>query len=552
MIKFPHPVKENKPHRQNQRQQLNQCKQLNQRQHQKGIRQARGAALGLVIVSAFLLVACILGLFQLSMLMGGSRQVRNAVDAGVLNISKRIVEVKIPVTEKFTDVADSTGSVSLSNVNRIWGKAYLINANAEAMKADGQANSDTQAGADGAYALARNLNDALFNQVSSDNVLNLYFQQLAHQREARMLGEGTKVERSKVETCSIAMVDRGAESNLSFSGGQMPGRVSPKSRKFGGKSFFSGYVPMKANEKDFCFTSFRQGEMPHLIDDAYFENNSAVKPTGSSYSPLPNAFKRYGEVEAPAGKLTAVACAVANPQRSYNVAIPYSFVTIQIGNTAKWYVEGKKIKETTYGFKTEEQKEIKDFPLSTGGKLYGNASLGNEYSAASTLLDVINAVPGNHNSAFKKLVQRVQEIDPAFSMEKLMKLLESQVFTKTSADGSLPPSKYFIYPTYTSPDKTDPTIKIGSSKGDLPSWLNPDNPPDGLEKLVMQEDKMRDKPNFCWCYVVGGSSPTVKHYTDVYGNIMWQPGTGYGQHLGELRFARLTEIYFGEQNQTAP
>ncbi|HND69231.1 MAG TPA: hypothetical protein PL112_20670, partial [Candidatus Obscuribacter sp.] len=89
--------------------------QQHQREQQKGVRQARGAALGLVIVSAFLLVACIFGLFQLSMLMGGSRQVRNAVDAGVLNISKRIVEVKIPVTDKFKDVGDSTGSVSLSN-----------------------------------------------------------------------------------------------------------------------------------------------------------------------------------------------------------------------------------------------------------------------------------------------------------------------------------------------------------------------------------------------------------------------------------------------------
>jgi hypothetical protein len=155
-------------------------------------RNEQGAALGLVIICAFLIVLSIWGLFQMGMVMGGSRQVRNGVDAGVLNISKRIIEVKVPAQDKYVDVADSTGNVGMSNINRVWGKAFLINANTEAMTQDGQASGTTTAAAEGAFDQAKAINDQLFNRVSSDAVLNNYFQQMAHQRQATMLGADIK------------------------------------------------------------------------------------------------------------------------------------------------------------------------------------------------------------------------------------------------------------------------------------------------------------------------------------------------------------------------
>ncbi|OPZ88914.1 MAG: hypothetical protein BWY75_01387 [bacterium ADurb.Bin425] len=171
------------------------------------------------------------------------------------------------------------------------------------------------------------------------------------------------------------------------------------------------------------------------------------------------------------------------------------------------------------------------------------------------MLEVIEALPGDHNQAFKKLLQRIKEIDPDFNQERLNKLLQSAAFNKEeapSASGEAQPRKYFIYPVYSSADNTDPTIKIGSDKQNLPSWLNPDNPPEGLDKTVIQENKQKDKPNYCWGYVVGGKSSSVKHWTEVYGDVLWQPGTGFGQHLGELRFARVTDIYFADEPDSGP
>ena len=128
----------------------------------------RGAALGLVAVLAFVLVILVIAFFQLTMYFGGSKETRNAVDAGTLNVGKRSFEIKVIALQsaemRFMDVADSTGKFGLANINRVWGKALLIAANAEAMKADGQegsavGNADTTF--DGAKSLSVKLADEL-------------------------------------------------------------------------------------------------------------------------------------------------------------------------------------------------------------------------------------------------------------------------------------------------------------------------------------------------------------------------------------------------------
>src|ERR1700679_3276284 len=129
-------------------------------------RPAGGASLLLVIASAFGLVALIWGVFQLYLVMGGSREVRNAVDAGALNLSKRIFELRIPTDPSYNDVADSNGQIGMSNINRGWGKAYLINANAQQMQSDNQVGPAAISNADSAFQTAENLNNTLFGEVT--------------------------------------------------------------------------------------------------------------------------------------------------------------------------------------------------------------------------------------------------------------------------------------------------------------------------------------------------------------------------------------------------
>lgn len=504
----------------------------------KGKKRSRGAALGLVIASTVVIVLLILALFQMGMLMGGSRQVRNAVDAGVLNLSTRIMEVRVPVSADYRDVADSTGNVGLSNINRIWGKAYLVNANQESMQTAGQSTGASQAAAQTAFQSAQSMNNTLYGRLTDDMMLNSYFQQMSQQRQATFLN-GSTIDKSKIDVCSVALVDRGGESNILMSPSQLPAGITPQAVQLGNRTYLKGYTPMQANSKRFYFATFRAGQMPHLISDSYFEQNRPdIRPTGSDYPVVPNAFKRYGEAPAAPSTLQAVAAAVANPQRQYTLAIPHAFVSIQIDNTAKWYVNGVKVSESTYGFRPQNYHQVVDYQIPVnGGILNGFASLGNEYQSGGNLMQAINALPGDHNGPLMKLVQRLQEIDPSFSLNRLKNLLASQTVSPVNG-------KYFLYPVYSTPDLTDPRIQIAGGNNKPPAWIDPANPPDGLQASTGMEPKQVDSPNTCWEFIVGGRAASGKHWTECSGNILWQPGTGYSQHLGELRFARLTEVYF--------
>lgn len=496
-------------------------------------RAERGASIILVSVCAVLLILLIYVGFNYALITGGSREVRNAVDAGALNVSKRVVELKVPPNDVYKDVADSAGGIGLSNINRVWGKAVIINANVQGMKNEGSSTPDAESNALMSYQGAQNINDQLYGALQSKSTLDNYFNQLANNRPASLLGAEATISAPERHNWTNSMVYRGDESNISFDKQQLPAGVTLSEVQRGKKLYIKGYSPFTVNNRTFCMTTFRIGEMPHLISDNFFDANQ--QQIAGVTNPIPNAFRASGAVSTPRASLAAAASAVANPQRQFDMAIPYAFVSLQFGNTAKWYVEGKKVKETAYGFAPETQWEVKNHPLSTGGFLNGYASLGNEYKVTN-VWQAFNALPGNHKAALQKMLQRIQEIKPKYSMDQLRELLEKQSFNPNT-------NKYFIYPVYKTPDRTDPDIQMTGNNGTLPPWLNGQNPADGLDGAVAEEEKQKNEPNYNWQTIMGGN-PYGKHWTEVSGKILWKPGTGYGQCLGELRIARLTEAYF--------
>jgi hypothetical protein len=498
------------------------------------IRTTRGASVILVALCALGLIIIVFAAFQLSLIMGGSREVRNAVDASILNVGKRVVGLKVP-SGIFKDCADSMGTVGMSNISRVWGKAYLINANAEGMRNDGLSTGQASDAADQVYSAAQTVNANLRAQLTDKNLLDQFFNQLSANKPAKLLGESATVNTSKDAKTgwATAMVDRGAESNLSFTPSQIPMNVQVKQVKVGNKTYVQGYTPFTANNKEFVFPSFRLGEMPHLIADSHFQRNMGGLPT----NPIPNAFREMGMADGAGTTLSASACAEANPQRQYLLAIPQAYVTITFANRALWIVENKQVNQTNYGFEPETQQGAKKIKLSVGGVLDGFGNLGNEYKMVN-LWRLFTAAKGDHTVALMKLVQRVQEIDPTFTKERLIGLMSSQ----TLMPGA---SKYFIYPSYTTPDFTNPTMKIASIPGAaMPGWLAAANQADGDKSVITTETAAIDEPNTCYDNIVGGKSPTGKHWTEFYGSISWQPGTGFSQCLGDLKLSRTTKCVF--------
>jgi hypothetical protein len=476
---------------------------------------------------------------------GGSQELRNAVDAAALNVAKRAIDVRVPPAAGFDDCADSTGSISLTAINRVWGKAALVNANVEAMNQDGQGSDAATGSGELAYQNAQATNDGLFNTLTCKGTLGNYFNDMASRRSVKMLGANASTKASLDVDWVTSLVDRGIESNISFNAKQLPGSSASEVAQVtrGNGSFIQGYEPFRINGKTFCFVPFRLNEMPHLISDHYFEANRGDRaPIAGVANAIPNAFCGYGSANAGSSTMMgATAHAVANPQRQYALAIPHAFLSIQIINTALWFVNGKKVAQTTYDIVPATQWGVKTYPLPSGDKLNGYASLGNEYGGggggSSTVWQAFVSVPGDYTSSLNKLVQRIQEIKPDYSKAQLVNLLNGQPLIEKVGE-------YIIYPNYANGDATSPTIQISPVNHVSSAWLNPTLPAEGTAKVIANAGPLKDAPNYCWGMLLGGNSQNLQHSAELTGNFAWKPGTGYIQDLGAVKISHTTQINF--------
>jgi hypothetical protein len=510
-----------------------------------------GASLALVAVFGFLLVACIYAAVNLSFLFGASQEARNAVDAGALNAAKRSIEIKTPPEGVFSDVADTTGGIGLSNINRVWGKALLINANVQSMQTEGQSGNSAVTNGQAAYKSATQINDALKTQLVNVQTMSNFFNQIAGQRNVKMLGNAGVNAQIKAEWTN-ALLDRGAESNISAQQGQIPTDANVNVSLVGGK-YLPGYQPITINGQAFYFVPFRVGEKPHLVGSSYFESNrSDVRPLPGITNAVPNSFSASGvsttesgtansssgSTNSQSGMIGASAYAIANPQRQYNLAIPHAYISIQISNMAKWFVEGAQVNMTPYGVAKQTVWGVQMALLKSKAKLNGYASLGNEYENKS-LWAAINSVPEDPTVILQKMTQRLQEIQPSFSQAQLVGLLTSQQVVPQA-------TQYLIFPQYSGEDTSNPTITIQPVTGRLPSWLVVAYPPDGIEKGLVTSGKVRDQPNYDWQQIIGGSGSDL-HFTEMYGTLNWEPDSGYNQCLGQIRISHTTECHFAAE-----
>lgn len=500
-------------------------------------RSRRGASMGMVVASAFVLLVVGVAAFQMSIWIGGSRELRHSVDAAVLNVSKRACEDKVQcgVGSGYNDVADSTGMVGLSNINRVWGKAYLINANAESMQKTGTGTGTSAQDGQQAYLQAQTLNDNLYNILTSKASADTHFTQIAQNKPTKLLQGTNQVVTSKNSTWSYAWIYRGEESNISVDTAAIPPGINPNYLVQNGTTYLQGYNSMKANGEQFCLTTFHANEPPHLVTETAFAQAKAA--VANAHNPIPNAFQESGQVQNSQVPMTASACAAANPMRGFSLAIPHSYVTIQIKNVASWIVQGSLYTTLPYYPLEGTVWQVKNYKIKKPGQGIENGyvSLGNEYSPAN-LNQAFNALPADHTIVYNTLLQRIKEFCPGYTKAQLVALLSGMPYNNGD-------TTWYIYPVYTQPDLSDPKVAITVATGQLPGWLVP-QAPDGAQVSLMIEPPQNNQPNYCWSDIRKGPYKTDQHSTVEGGTITWQPGTGFNQNLGTIGFQRNTTITF--------
>jgi hypothetical protein len=498
----------------------------------------RGASLGLVVAVAFLIVVVIIAVFQAMIYLGGSRELRHSVDAAVLNVSKRATENKVSCGPQtgFDDVADASGQVGLTNINRVWGKAFLINANADSMSKKGFATSASISNAGESFAKAQSLSDSVYNILVSKANSDSHFTQIAQNKPAKLLQNGNQIVTNKSSTWAYGWIYRGEESNISVDTAAIPQGITPKYLVASGTTYLQGFNPMQANNKSFCFTTFHANEPPHLVTDNAF--NQAKTAVAGAVNPIPNVFQESGQLNNTQMPLSALACAVANPMRGYYLAIPHAYVTIQITNTASWVVQGTPYTTQNYFPNEGTVWKVQGYAIKKPGKGIedGYVTLGNEYSPANLWQAINTAMPGDHTAVITTLLQRIKEFCPNYTKGSLQGLLTATAYGANQ-------STWYIYPTYTQPDLTDPKVVIAPAGGSLPPWLL-QVPPDGQQQPIMQETAVENGPNYCWSNIRKGPYKTDQHSTVETGTISWQPGTGFVQNLGALSIQRNILVNF--------
>lgn len=520
-------------------------------------RSKQGSTLGLVAMCTLLIIIALGAAFQLMIYLGGSQELKNSVDAGSLNVAMRASEVRVnvPRAEGYDDVADCSGRVGLSNINRVWGKAYLINANAEEMNATGYSNDRVVASADNAYFFANRLNDQLYNALTSGASADVHFNQIATNKPAKLLKAGGDISSSHEVDWTTACLYPGEESNISFDPQSLPPGIIPNQIKMNDKTYLQGYNAMDANNRRFCFSTFHSNEAPHLITVGTFENakNGTIK---SSYRPIPNAFKAAGQIRGNL-PLNASAAAVANPMLTYQLQLPRAFVEVNITNYCTAKVQAKNLKPVWYSPGTGKIRFVPpmiELKLPAEGQLTAYGILGREYQDL-TLWGAINALPGDKSAVLPKLLQRVREMRPGYTDAQFKKLLQNIPMPENAA-------KWRVY-IFCNDSCTESTGKLPelqhamawtSDNGEIfgeniPSFIpdDPESMAEGNSRDIATEQAQANQFNRPFSTIIG-PYPTDIHTANEYGVVSWQPGTGQSLNLGVLTIKRTTNLFFSGLN----
>lgn len=294
-------------------------------------------AIGLVATVALLVVVLGVALFSLSMIIGGHRELSNAVDSGVLNVAKQslvkpTIDVKAVGTPEFSGLGENkSDQISLLNYNRAVAQTMMVALNAQ------EENTDL------AFNRAKLLNlqleklgTALAEAITTGSSLNNAFDQLLTLNNTRMLGGLSSRERQ----IRCAFMKPEQSTNVWFAPESLPdvdinkylNTAADAQKSASGQPYLRGYMPLKFRDVTIVGTPVFPATLPHLVSTAEFQSSQVLPDLGVPKTSIPaNSFTGGANSEQVSTKnfVGSVACAIVGcARRDFVARIPMGYLKI--------------------------------------------------------------------------------------------------------------------------------------------------------------------------------------------------------------------------------
>lgn len=548
-------------------------------------RNDKGSMITLATVLLLFLIVLGLGFIAFLMFMGGQSETKNATDAGTLNVGKKALDdVTVNLGPQanqqiYRDVATDDphapnglggNQINLRRINRVWAKALLIQANAEDARIKGSAGSGS-ANATQAYNGAKTISDQLSTRLNNETNLHGFFNDYASKNSVRMLGKSAQIKVKSGANWQTSAMDRGAESNIYIPDNSAPNRGFPPHLNLNNSnftqstrsnipanasnySFLKGYNSIRIGNKSFWFVPFLYDAKPHLVSRRYFEQMQPASNPIAWTNPVPNAFSTEG-IAGQTGSVneTARSWVLTNPRQTFKLAIPHSFLDIQLDQMkSKWYFYPVgfpiKTQERNYNYIPTSQSSI-SFPGGVGctSVSSGSTMIGTEVAFRSLDHIIFGGPSGNTSELESYMVNRmnemVTEVGESKSASDLHRCLRDASTTAVLA-ASQGETHFYMF----SPNGKDVVVRPKALAIAQAPWLATkiNKNPDGSERKLINNAKsvMLPLPSpFCTVvplplFVMVTNLKWGTHHKDVW----WTPGTGYNGNVGKVRVFRSTKV----------
>jgi hypothetical protein len=549
-----------------------------------------GSTLAFGAVLAVVLVILGIGFLLIVMYMGAGNELKNAVDAGALNLGKKSVDevtVSIDSSNFFYDVTNdgdvnqNDGKVNLRRINRVWAKALAVAINADA--AGGQAGSGDNSAAQ-AYSGAHDISQNLFNALTANPQATLQseFTAFAQANSVRMLGAGLKVNVVQGPGWSTSTMDAGDESNIILQpNGLPPGYTLPSSMTTActrnpmpsgasGLQFLTGYTPLTINNRTFWQVPFQFDEKPHLVSLLSFTN---AKAKGTTWDfPVPNAFSVEGNAAKSGGVTeTADSWVQANPRQSFKLSVPHSYVHFHVEDMkSHWYFNPSGYPAVSMGVPNDQDYSYTPDLQSSDGPFGAlgcsdvavtDVEIGIEV-VGRTIDYVVFGSPNDDSTeagleanVTNRCAQMITDINTNITATDVHNAMGDSA---TIAELALVGDRDFYL--FSSDGKTLTCMGKTRAQATGPQWLqsmigsNGDDDADGSENQVFPDDASQmgpplipfaqvDTTNIGFCPFGTVVDPAPTGYIQFYKELWWTPGTGYNGCLGKIRVQRWTNVY---------